>query len=266
MNAIYELFRTLVAIFIEEGWYVLAALVVIAVITTVVYRHTVKGWLRNLRRLMRDTSPKEEATATIAAASAQDDATQTTQSPPSHSGAESDEVPVPDEVRLQKNIALLENQSTQQPVVAFKTTRLKQEVLKLLLDYLSDLKTPKRPPFKVTFEYTFMMKGVTGDGKNWTCMSLERALDDLPHDLLNLKIDGSLRIVVSTTEKQDRDGVNIEGWFVGDGAGHWTIYGKKSWIEKDEKYEVPMYNWYQLKQRISKILADFLDLFTDQGA
>lgn len=265
MNAIYELFRTLVAIFIEEGWYVLAALVVIAVITTVVYRHSIKGWLRNLRRL-RDTSPKEEATSTRAAASPQDDASQTTQSPPpSHSEAESDEVPVPEEVRLQRTMACFENQSTQPPMVAFKTTRLKQEVLKLLLDYLSDLKDPKKTPVKFSFKYAFMMQGVTGDGKSWTCIGLERALDDLPHDLLSLEIDGRLIIEVATTKRKENDIVKIRGWFVGD-RGHWTVYGMESWFEKNEKYEVPMYDWYQLKQRISKIVADFLDLFTDQGA
>ena len=264
MNAIYELFRTLVAIFIEEGWYVPAVLIVTAVITIVVYRHTIKGWLPNLRRL-RDTSPKEEATSTRAAASAQDDASQTTQSsPPSHSGAESDEVSVPEEVRLQRTIARFENQSTQRPMVAFKTTRLKQEVLKLLLDYLSGLKDPKKASFKFSFEYSFMIQGVTGDGKSWTCIGLERALDYLPHDLLSLEIDGKLIMEVPTTKKQETEIVIIKGWFVED-RGHWTIYGMQSRFEKNEKYEVPMYDWYQLKQRISKIVADFFDQFTDQG-
>ena len=150
-------------------------------------------------------------------------------------------------------------------MVAFNTTRLKQEVLKLLLDYLSGLTDPKKASSKFSFKYYFRIQGVTGDGKSWTCIDLEGALDDLPHDLISLEMDGKLMLEVPTTKKQENEIVIIEGWFVED-RGHWTIYGMQSRFEKNEKYEVLMYDWYQLKQRISKIVADFLDPFTDQGA
>ena len=138
--------------------------------------------------------------------------------------------------------------------------------MKPLLDYLSGLEDTQKAPTVTSFKHHFRMEGKTGDGESWTCIGLKDALDDLPHELLNLKIDGDLMMEVSTTKKRELNSVTFEGWFVGDGAGHWTIWDRSSWYERGGKYEVPMYDWYQLKQCTSKVADDFLSRFTDQGA
>ncbi len=260
MNAIPELFRIFMAILIEERLYIFLGIVVLLTIAFVLwkYRYIIGGWLQNLGRA-------KEAAPAKPAASARENTSQTSQSPPRHSRAKSSEVAVSDEVRVQRAIARLQNQSSLEPMVTFNTKRLKQEVVRPLLEYLSDLET-KLPSTMISCGCFLHVKGKTSDGKSWNGWHSEKILEEMPSELVNLEVDGHLFMEVSNSREQESDRVTFKGWFVGDDKGSWKISSRRLRYDspaQDREYEVSMYDWYQLKQRISKIVANFLEGLTD---
>lgn len=257
MNAIQEILRTIVAILIEEGWYVTAIFISIVLLWR--YRHRIKGWLRNLRPAkkvdtreptpMKPPTPPQENTSVA--------------SPPTQVRSDPilQEEVIADETRLERIMEQLRDQSPLTPLTDFGTSRLKREVLTPLHDYLSRLVNNETPSAAIVFSYTFHATGRTTEGKDWDLWNKEKLLEQLPDRLINLNISYNLTISVSNSREGESRDVRIAGWFVGDDDGIWKV---RVMFSKHENYEVQMYNWYELKQRISKVVADFLDNFVKQ--
>ena len=243
------------AILIEEGlYYAPVALIFIGIAWK--YRPRIKGWLQNLGDAKAVDSSK-------AAEPEADKSTQvhTPQVPKSlrHSQVGNSDTAVPDEVRLQRAIARLQDQSSLEPIL--HTKRLKQEVIQPLLEYLSDIENKKIA--SISCRCILRVSAKTTDGKEWTCMDFSQMLNELPSKVVNLEIDGTLTVENSNSVEHESDVMKLTGWFIGDGDGSWKVLSVSQAVSgKGKWHEVPMYDWYQLKQRISKLVADFLESVT----
>ena len=269
MNAVQELLRTLGAISIEEGLYIVAFTIGILV---ALYPYSKKRlrrlygyvskqrWRRNLDRMgntpgMRDVTPQK-----MVANSAQKNGSKIP--PPRRSGVKSPEEAISHEIRLRQTIARLQDQSSLEPMATFDTLRLKQEVIKPLREFLSELENIKMAGTAIDCQCHLRMEGRTRDGRTWTGLSVK----EMPVELVNSKVDGFLQMKVSDSREQVSVMIEFGGWFVGDSDGCWKVSGgnRGYGFGKEEKYEVPMYDWYQLKEKISKLANDFLEGIADR--
>lgn len=260
MNAIQELLRTFAAILIEEGSYFAA--VAISTVVFWKYRYRIWGWLlRNLGRT-KGAGTKKSASAKPTTPR-QEDMSRVSPPKPRHSDHALQEEAVADEVRLERIMAHLRDQSALAPLIDFDTTRLKREVLIPLHEYLFRLANTDIKPTVVVFNCVCRMRGRTSKGKDWHRWNDKRIFDQVPERMINLKVDYELRLSVSKSREGESHNVEVTGWFVGDDSGSWKIMTGWSHTERQE-HEVQMYNWYDLKQRISKLVADLLDNLVDQ--
>ena len=89
----------------------------------------------------------------------------------------------------------------------------------------------------------------------------ERLIDDVPNEALRLELSFILTFKLLRGMKQKYEAIEVDGRFAGDGDGVWIARRRASRHRPDR--DIAMYDWYQLKQRVSSladgILADFLD-------
>ena len=288
MHAIQELFRTIAAILIEEGSYFAA--VAISTVVFWKYRYRIKAWLHRGRCRWRqhfnrpkEADPENDARIAVeigsiaaelgtaaeptmaepmkAAEPTQERTSEVPKLLPKHSGPECNEAIVPDEVRLQRAISHLQDQSSLEPNATFHTMRLKQEVVAPLLEYLSDLTSKSMTSTAISCKCIVQMEDKTSAGERWTCWSSSRILQEIPSELANLRIVGKLTVENSESMENESDMIEFKGWFIGDGDGSWQMCRLSQLLRSGQsaRHEVPMYDWYGLKQGVSGLVADFLE-------
>ena len=262
MNSIRELLKMAGAVLVEEGWYLLAfTLIPIGVWA---YRKIRRHWYPTVspgEDLAADIvlSPRKSPDTAPSLARAKEPdlgSQQRSQSLPSQGSQEL----IP-EVRLRHRIARLHDEALSDPPVPFETDRLKNEVLAPLCEYLSDLQQSLALP---TVRCSLLVEGSGTSASGETRVDFhncERLIDDVPTEALRLEFSFILTFKVLKDLKPKYEAIEVDGRFAGDGQGSWVARRRASRHRPDR--DIAMYDWYQLKQRVSSladdILADFLD-------
>ena len=87
---------------------------------------------------------------------------------------------------------------------------------------------------------------------------MEDVLNSIRMQVLYLDISFKLTVEVSQRQKKEIYEIYIKGWFTGESGGKWTVTRH---MPTQQEYELPMYDWYGMKQRISELVNGVLEDF-----
>ena len=276
MSSFRELLRVLGAVFIEEGWYYLAlVLVPIAVPAAAIWVY------RKIRRSKHPTThPDKDFPLSVTrmpkllwrVTSLESRAVNTThstldgESRPSYQSTEGDQ-PLPNqntqgglipEIRLEHTIARLQDMALSDPPVPFRSDRLKSEVLKPMYQYLTELTQRLSTLPMLTCRLVLEGSGTAANGEPWQEFYGDKTfIDEVPKQALRLDITFRLSFKLMRGLKQEYKTIYVKGHFASDYQGSWVVGGQRTSAATHDR-ELYMYNWFELKQRISNIVEGVL--------